>query len=79
MLHTYFGTVADARKDEKEGWIFPCDAELPDFFIRFGDGKGRYTARIPGAYVEFGPSYSGEDGSKSVAILVPGHTERYDC
>ncbi|KAK7430952.1 hypothetical protein QQZ08_002481 [Neonectria magnoliae] len=48
----YYSQVQGAQLDETAGgFVFPCDAQLPDF--SFGVGKAAVT--IPGAFMNFAP------------------------
>ena len=48
VLDAYYGQVKGAKNSESDqGYIFPCQATLPDFII----GLGEYNAVIPGTAV----------------------------
>lgn len=52
IAQAYYLQVADARQDPSVGgWVFPCDADLPDLALHVG----RYRAVIPGELIRFAP------------------------
>ena len=57
VLDGYYGAVKDAKNDSSAGgYVFACDAALPDFSIGFkADGGDEFTAIISGKYMNYGP------------------------
>ena len=51
ILTEYYAQVSSSTNDPSNGWSFPCDATLPDFFIGFNN----YTAKVPGSAINFSP------------------------
>ncbi|KAF4990230.1 hypothetical protein FGRMN_8590 [Fusarium graminum] len=57
----YYAQVKGAKVDETaSGWVFPCDAKLPDFTFNIGD-KG---ITVPGSYMNYAP-VEGPEGTKN--------------
>lgn len=51
MVEDYYNQVNGSGFDQYVGmFVFPCDAELPDFNFRVGD----YNGTIPGHYINYG-------------------------
>ncbi|KAG6000520.1 hypothetical protein E4U21_005364 [Claviceps maximensis] len=75
VAHAYYKTVKGARYTfEQGGYIFPCDAKLPDFI--FGVG-GNETITIPGSYINYAPAdgkdcYGGIQSSAWMGINIWG-------
>jgi hypothetical protein len=64
----YYSQVEGAKVDKTAGgYVFPCDAKLPDFTFIIGDSNTGVT--VPGAYMNFapleGPKPSGKRSDES--------------
>lgn len=61
VAQAYWGQVEGAGLDpDLKAFVFPCDAELPDFHVALGE---KYMATIPGDLMNFSPA-RGLPGSK---------------
>jgi aspergillopepsin I len=48
IVDAYYAQVNGAKYNARQGgYVFPCSANLPDFYVGIGD----YQARVPGAYI----------------------------
>ncbi|KAI0196389.1 aspartic peptidase domain-containing protein [Astrocystis sublimbata] len=53
VVDAYYEQVDGAKNDQQQGgYVFPCDAELPDFTFSPGDAK----ISIPGEYINYAPA-----------------------
>ncbi|MCJ1397104.1 Type I transmembrane sorting receptor [Xylographa trunciseda] len=53
VLDAYYKQVKGSKNSQADGgYIFPCDATLPDFYI----GLGNYTAMVPASAINTGPA-----------------------
>ncbi|MCJ1389775.1 Type I transmembrane sorting receptor [Xylographa bjoerkii] len=53
VLDAYYKKVKGSKNSDADGgYIFPCDATLPDFYI----GMGNYTAMVPASAINTGPA-----------------------
>ena len=53
VLDAYYKKVKGSKNSDADGgYIFPCDATLPDFYI----GLGNYTAMVPASAINTGPA-----------------------
>ena len=70
IVEAYYAQVTGARfSDGAQGFIFPCDATLPDLFVSVGD---THLAKIPGSLANF--AVVGRDTvSKSSCELYKTH------
>jgi hypothetical protein len=51
LVDAYYAQVQGAfNSAEEEGYVFPCDATLPDLSLDIG---GSYIAKVPGADIKF--------------------------
>lgn len=56
VVSAYYGQVSGAQDSTEEGgYVFSCDATLPDFSFNVGDGE----ITIPGTYINFQPISTG--------------------
>ncbi|CRG86996.1 aspergillopepsin I [Talaromyces islandicus] len=50
VVEAYYDSIDSAQYDDSQGgYVFDCDADVPEFAITIGD----YTATIPGEYINF--------------------------
>lgn len=57
VVHRYYSKIYGSRRDSRLGMmVYPCDADVPDFYLAVGE----YRGRIPGSYINYGP-VNGED------------------
>ncbi|EFQ97670.1 aspergillopepsin-F [Nannizzia gypsea CBS 118893] len=50
VVGDYYQNVQGATQDQMQGgWVFPCDANLPDFILNIGG----YNAVVPGKFMNF--------------------------
>lgn len=76
VVTAYYGQVTDSSYDTTNGgYIFPCDADLPDFTLGIGDGM----IVIPGSYVNYAPidsanssCYGGIQDDSSIGFAIFG-------
>lgn len=76
VVNDYYAQVSDAEDSTQEGgWVFPCDAALPDFSFAVGDGY--FT--VPGAYINWTPvdststtCYGGLQSDSSIGLSIFG-------
>ena len=53
VLTSYYSKVSGAKNSNTYGgYVFPCSATLPDFYLKIGS----YTARIPGKFINYAPA-----------------------
>ena len=53
VLEAYYKQVKGSKNSDADGgYIFPCDAKLPDFYIGFRN----YTAMVPASAINTGPA-----------------------
>ncbi|KUI70388.1 Endothiapepsin [Cytospora mali] len=72
----YYKEVTDAKYDNTQGgYVFPCDADLPDFSF----GVGANTIVVPGSYINYSPvdktnssCYGGIQGDSSIGFAIFG-------
>lgn len=52
ILQDYYSNVSGAQNSQSAGgWVFPCNAQLPDFSASING----YTATVPGSYIKYAP------------------------
>ena len=52
IVEAYYSQVDGAQNDSQQGgYVFSCDAELPDFTVAVGG----YSAVVPGSYIKYAP------------------------
>ncbi len=52
IVRAYYAQVSGARYDSTQGgYVFSCNARLPDFFV----GIEGFRARVPGTFINFAP------------------------
>ncbi|MCJ1471876.1 Type I transmembrane sorting receptor [Lambiella insularis] len=69
VMTAYYKDVKGAKNSDSDGgYIFPCDATLPDFYIGIGD----YTAMVPASAINTGPA-SGGDCYGGIQYSDPGN------
>ncbi|EZF69551.1 hypothetical protein H105_08002 [Trichophyton soudanense CBS 452.61] len=50
VVQEYYGKVQGAKMDQQQGgWVFPCDAKLPDFTLSISG----YNAVVPGKFMNY--------------------------
>lgn len=50
VVQEYYGKVQGAKNDQQQGgWVFPCDAKLPDFTLSISG----YNAVVPGKFMNY--------------------------
>ncbi|ROV94999.1 hypothetical protein VMCG_08317 [Cytospora schulzeri] len=72
----YYQSVPDAKYDQTQGgYVFPCDADLPDFSF----GVGENTIVVPGSFINYSPvdktnssCYGGIQGDSSIGFAIFG-------
>lgn len=75
IVNAYYAKVKGAKMDPYMGvMVFPCTAQLPDFYF----GLGPYRGKIPGAYMSYGPvgggsCYGGLQTSKGIGFAILGN------
>ncbi len=53
IVKDYYAAVYGAKLDNYQGgYVFPCDAKLPNFVL----GVGQSTITIPGKYINYAPT-----------------------
>ena len=68
IVQAYYAQVAGASNSAAmAGYVFACDAQLPDFTLQIGP----HAARVPGSYINYAPN---QDGSNSEFTSSPSHS-----
>lgn len=76
VVAAYYAEVTNATDSSQEGgYIFPCDATLPDFTFNVGEG----SITVPGEYLNFEPlstgssqCYGGLQSDSGIGIAIFG-------
>lgn len=76
MAVAYYKSVDTASYDKTQGgYVFPCDADLPDFSF----GVGENTIVVPGSFINYSPidktnssCYGGIQGDSSIGFAIFG-------
>ncbi|RMZ82955.1 hypothetical protein DV737_g1754, partial [Chaetothyriales sp. CBS 132003] len=76
VVSAYYAEVDGAEDSSSEGgWVFSCDASLPDFIV--GIGSARFT--IPGTYINYAPvdssgetCYGGIQSDSGIGFAIYG-------
>ncbi|GAP88009.2 putative secreted aspartic proteinase precursor [Rosellinia necatrix] len=76
VVDAYYGQVDGAQQDQDQGgYVFPCDAELPDLTFKPGDA----SITIPGKYINYAPAdesgqtcFGGIQSSTDIGISIYG-------
>ena len=56
IVSDYYKKVDGAQNDDSAGgYVFPCDADLPDFTVTIGS----YDAVVPGKHIKYAPVSTG--------------------
>ena len=82
VLSAYYKQVKGAKNDSNAGgYVFPCDAKLPDFTIGFGaDGDAQsFTAVIAGKYLNYGPVQPGDTSTCFGGMQAMAPDEKLDA
>ncbi|KAK0613329.1 aspartic peptidase domain-containing protein [Immersiella caudata] len=54
VVKYYYDQVKGAVLNETYNiWIFPCETALPDFSFGLGNGRGNWSATVPGRYINY--------------------------
>ncbi|KAK7745518.1 hypothetical protein SLS53_003018 [Cytospora paraplurivora] len=77
---SYYQSVHNSSYDQTQGgFVFPCDAELPDFSFGVGGEDGNTTVVVPGSYINYSPTdktnatcYGGIQGDSSIGFAIFG-------
>lgn len=74
VVEAYYNEINSAQYDNSQGgYVFDCDADVPDFAITVGD----YTATIPGDYINFASAgsntcYGGIQSNSGIGFSIFG-------
>lgn len=76
IVKAYYGQVPGSYFDEDD-WgavLFPCGADLPDFYFGLANG---YRGRVPGRYINYGTTdgrncYGGLQSSTGIGLNIMG-------
>ncbi|KAI1420479.1 aspartic peptidase domain-containing protein [Xylaria sp. FL1777] len=76
VVSAYYKQVDGAEEDQQQGgYVFPCDADLPDLTFTPGDAK----ITIPGQYINYAPAdesgstcFGGIQSSEDVGVNIYG-------
>lgn len=77
LAQLYWDQVPGARYDMAyPGWVFPCNATLPDLIFGFNNDK--WTGVVPGEYINYqalpaaGECYGGVQGNRGLQFAILG-------
>ena len=74
IVKAYYEKVEGSQNDKDNGgWIFPCDATLPDFYLSFGT----YTAKMTSDILNFGKAPYSNGGSTCFGGMQAGDSDPY--
>lgn len=73
VVYEYYSQIDGSRRDKVGMMIYPCDADVPDFYLAVGE----YRGRVPGSYINYGPvtaeyCYGGLQSSDGLPFSVLG-------